>query len=148
MTVPRPSGTMFSVPWTIGTGAERESMARLRDTFARQVWLRDLTGDVEPGTREIHQTFSLNVHEILSYLTGVPGMAVVFDSTGTAYSIRVVPSAGQHGQAADLPAASYLCEHLIDGLQAAYLDYLDICRGATWTAVGGREHIRGIKCSW
>jgi hypothetical protein len=123
-------------------------MARLRDTFARQVWLRDVEGDSQPQEREVHGGFTLTTNEMLQYLLGVPSCAVVFDSVGEMVSIRVVGSAGQHGNTPDIPAASYLCTDIRLGLQAAYLDYLAIKEGAKWTAVGGREFVRAIRCSW
>lgn len=121
-------------------------MARLRDTFAGQVWLRDVQGDSTERAATIRPGQGYTIRDMLIYLNDVPGLAVVLDSLGTLYSVRVVKSRGQHGDALDLPAASYVSDRLEYAVEAAYRDYRAICAGSTWTAVGGKEWRRGIVC--
>lgn len=121
-------------------------MARLRDKFAGQVWLKSVQGDGTVKAAKIWPDQGYTVRDMLLYLNDVPGLAVVLDSLGTLYSVRVVKSRGQHGEALDLPAASYVSDRLEYAVEAAYRDYRAICAGAAWTAVGGKERIRGIVC--
>lgn len=121
-------------------------MARLRDKFAGQVWLKSVQGDRTANAVTIWPERANTVENMLKFLLGVPSLAVVFDSLGTLYSVRMVKSSGQHGDALDLPAASYFSDHLEYAVEAGYNDYLAICGGATWTAVGGKEWRRGIVC--
>lgn len=119
-------------------------MPRLRDTFANQVWLRSVAGDRERGRVTIIPDQAGTVRDMLDFLMRVPCLAVVFDSVGGCYSVRVVKSTGMHGDSLDLPAASYLGQKIDHAVEAAYRDYMAICGGATWTASGGKEHIRGV----
>lgn len=121
-------------------------MTRLRDKFAGQVWLKSVQGDRTVNAVKIRPDEGYTVRDMLLYLNDVPGLVVVLDSLGTLYSVRVVKSGGQHGDALDLPAASYVSDRLEYAVEAAYRDYRAICAGATWTAVGGREWKRGIVC--
>lgn len=121
-------------------------MARLRDKFAGQVWLKSIQGDRTDNAATIWPERAVTVRDMLLYLNDVPGLAVVLDSLGTLYSARMVKSRGQHGDALDLPAASYVSDRMEYAVQAGYNDYLAICGGAAWIAVSGKEWRRGIVC--
>jgi len=121
-------------------------MARLRDTFANRKWLVSIARDRNPGICALDSSRLYPLGDMLNYLVGAAGMAIFLDAQGAKFTVRCVPSAGQHHDPPNLPAASYLAESLTCGIGAAWRDYQDMLSGWSFVGIQGSENIRGIDC--